>query len=246
MKTRNTPVTGPRYWAALSVASVFGANMGDFVSNVLHLGHANGLAPLALVFGLILLAERRLRTATETYYWLAIVTLRTAATNLGDLLTHDFHIAYPEAMLGLAAAIGLMQLTERRHVPRHAAEVATGIPETNLFYWGTMLIAGTLGTAAGDYVADVLGLGVGLGSVVLCALLAAVLSARGLLGLIGRPYYWGTVVVVRAAGTTVGDWFAGRHGLALGLPTSTAVWAIVLIVLLLVWRTPNRTGLAAV
>ena len=245
MNTRNTPMTGPRYWAALFVASIFGANMGDFVSHVLHFGHANGLAPLASICGLILLAERRLRIPTEAYYWLAVVTLRTAATNLGDLLTQDFHNTYPMAMLGLAAALGLLQLTERRTTPRHGAEVATGIPETNPYYWATMLVAGTLGTAAGDYVADVLGLGAGLGSVALGALLAVALSARGLLDLIGRPYYWGTVVVVGAAGTTVGDWFAGRHGLALGLPASTAVGAVVLIVLLLAWRTPNRVGAAA-
>jgi uncharacterized membrane-anchored protein len=191
------------------------------------------LVPLALVFSVILVAEHRLRTATETYYWLAIVTLRTAATNLGDLLTHDFQIPYPWAMAGLAAALGAVQFAERAWAPRHPNEIVTGIPNTNLFYWTTMLIAGTLGTAAGDYVADVLGLGVGPGSVVLCALLAVALSARGLLGLIGRPYYWGTVVVVRSAGTTVGDWFAGRHGLALGLPISTAAWAVALFALLL-------------
>jgi len=32
MQTANVPAVGARYWAALSVASVFGANMGDFVS----------------------------------------------------------------------------------------------------------------------------------------------------------------------------------------------------------------------
>ena len=45
MHTRNTPITGPRYWAALCFASVLSANMGDFVSKILHLGHTYGWPP---------------------------------------------------------------------------------------------------------------------------------------------------------------------------------------------------------
>jgi uncharacterized membrane-anchored protein len=71
-----------------------GANTGDFLSHNLHLGHWRGLAPLAVVFLLIVWAERRARIATEAYYWLAIIVLRTAATNLADLATHDFGLGY--------------------------------------------------------------------------------------------------------------------------------------------------------
>ncbi len=104
MQTRNTPSTGPRYWAALCLASVFGANMGDFVSHNLHLGHADGLLPLLLAFLGVVVAERLTAITTAAWYWTAIVILRTAATNLGDLLTHDFRIAYPVADGGAVQA----------------------------------------------------------------------------------------------------------------------------------------------
>ena len=107
-----------------------------------------------------------------------------------------------------------------------------------------MLIAGTFGTVGGDYVSDVVGFDVGMGTVVLSAALAVALSARMFLGLVGRISYWGTVVLVRCAGTTAGDYFAGRHGLNWGLPASTATWAVLMIVLLLVWREPNREAIA--
>ena len=67
MHTSTTPIAGPRYRAAGCCASVLGANMGDFVSKVLHLGHTYGLAREALIFGIIFVAESRLRTRTETY-----------------------------------------------------------------------------------------------------------------------------------------------------------------------------------
>lgn len=235
MQTRNVPATGPGYWVALCVASVFGANMGDFCSKILHLGHAHGLLPLAILFTVILLAERRARAATVAYYWLAIIVLRTAATNMGDLLTHDFAIPYPLAMAGLTALLAGVLLMER---PSPSAQPNALVPNTSLYYWAAMMVAGTLGTAGGDYVADVLGLGVRTGSLVLCGVLAVLLAIRTVGNFTSRASYWITIVAIRSAGTTVGDYFAGRHGLALGLPVSTATTglflALVLITLLFV------------
>lgn len=245
MHVKNTPVTGPRYWAALCCVSVLGCNSGDFVSKVLHLGHTNGLLPEALVFAIILVAERLMRVRTEAYYWLALVTMRTAATNLGDTMKHELAIPWLVAIGGLAVGLVAVQVAEKLLAPRNPDEMATGIPDTNGFYWCTMLIAGTLGTVGGDYVADVVGLGEGMGTLVLTAAVAIALSARTFLGLVGRPSYWGTVVLVRCAGTTAGDYFASRHGLNLGLSVSTAAWAIATIVLLLLWRASEPTATPA-
>ena len=52
------------------------------------------------------------------------------------------------------------------------------------------------------------------------------------------PFYWATVVAIRAAGTAVGDTLAGRN--MLGLPISTAVTGIVFIILLLAWKETAR------
>ncbi len=242
MQTRNVPATGPGYWTALSIASVFGANMGDFCSKILHLGHANGLLPLAILFGAILAAERRATAANVAFYWLAVIALRTAATNTGDLLTHDFAIPYPVAMAGLAALLAGILILER---PSPQARRKTSVPDTNLYYWAAMMVAGTLGTATGDYVADVLRLGAGGGSLVLCAVLAVVLAARAIGDFTSRASYWITIVAIRSAGTTMGDYLAGRHGLDLGLPISTAATGIVFLTILAALfyaRPPNEAA----
>ena len=241
MQFRNVPTIGPRYWAALCLASVFGANMGDFVSHNLHLGHANGLFPLLLAFLGVVAAERLTGFTTEAWYWVAIVILRTAATNLGDLLTHDFRIPYPFAVAGLAVLLLSILLAEPR-----SASTSSGLPATSVFYWLAMLTAGTLGTAGGDYVAGDLGLGVGLGTIVLSAVLAASLITRAMTGLIARWSYWLTVVAVRSAGTTAGDYCAGRHGLALGLPLSTSLFGMAFLVLLVAWRSHARAPATAI
>lgn len=234
MQPRNVPAMGARYWAALLLASVLGANMGDFVSHVLHLGHANGLPPLALIFALVLFAESRLALGGEGYYWVAIVTLRTAATNLGDLATHDFKLDYPWVIAALAALLVVVLAGEGRITKRPAGPA--GLPVTGGFYWAAMLVAGTLGTVAGDFVADDLGLGVAMGSLVLWGPLAVAFGLRSVPALLGKPTYWLAVVAVRTAGTTMGDFLAGKDGLGLGLKVSTPCMALILVLLLAVWR----------
>jgi uncharacterized membrane-anchored protein len=97
-----------------------------------------------------------------------------------------------------------------------------------------MLTAGTLGTAGGDYAADEWGLG--LSSVVFIAILAGLLTIGGRATLRTKVRYWVTIVVVRTAGTNLGDFLAGGEGLHLGLVVSTACTGLVLVGTLVVWR----------
>jgi hypothetical protein len=101
MHIRNVPALDARYWVAISLGSVFGANTGDFVFHVLGLGHMRGLPVLAAIIAIILIQEPLARSGTDAYYWLAIVTLRTAATNLADLATHDLHLNYQWVLAAL-------------------------------------------------------------------------------------------------------------------------------------------------
>jgi uncharacterized membrane-anchored protein len=233
MQTMNVPALGARYWVAISLASVFGANMGDFVSRILGMGHMRGLLPLALVFIVILLLERRSRSGSEAYYWLAIVTLRTAATNLADLGTHDFKLSYPGVIAGLAVLLAAVVVSDRAT----PADDRQGLPATGVRYWTAMLIAGTLGTAIGDYAADMVGLG--SASIISVAILGLALALGSRLALKTKGSYWTTIVIVRTAGTNVGDYIAGRHGLALGLPVSTPLTGVLLLATLLLWK-PRR------
>lgn len=245
MSPASVPALGPRYWTALVLASVFGANMGDFAAHNLHLGHALGLVPLAAVFGAILFAEARARVATEAFYWLAIVTMRTAATNLADLFDHDLHVAPLLVIALLSAALAALVLADRGAFAPVARGGDGAVPTTDGRHWATMLVAGVLGTAIGDYCADDLGLGVGPAAIANLAVLAALLGLGRAPGLGVRAMYWLTVVAVRTAGTDVGDWLASRHGLGLGLPLSTTLTGLAFGALVALWR-PRRPALVGV
>jgi uncharacterized membrane-anchored protein len=246
MKAENLPSIGARYWSAIVVASMAGANTGDFAARYLHLGHTKGLLPFALLFIIILWAEIRSRRYTEAYYWLAIIVLRTAATNLADLATHDLALGYGLTMAGLTVLIITVLILAAPIAPR-AANVNTSnarkLPTTDMPYWIAMLTAGTLGTAAGDFTADQIGLGIG--SLVLGIVFLSVLFPSTLIGKMALPWYWASIVAARTVGTTLGDFLASRHGLDLGLPLSTGCTLSSLAAIIVFWPDPLREQLRA-
>ena len=55
------------------------------------------------------------------------------------------------------------------------------------------------------------------------------------------PFYWLTVVLIRAAGTAVGDFISGRNLLGLPVSTGTGVTGALFIALLVIWREQSRS-----
>lgn len=245
MHDRSVPPIDPRYWVCIGMASVFGTNCGDFVSRFLNLGHVSGLPPLAAFFAFILIAERFAPIRTEIFYWLAIVTLRTAATNIGDLITNELDIGSWPAIVGLIVLMLMTLMPDfLRPSPRPAlAEGQHGIPVTNLRYWTTMLLAGTLGTVGGDLAADELGLGTAC--IVFVVVFAILVALRSLPPLSGKVGYWLAIAAGRTMGTDVGDFLAAGDRLGLGLPRSTLLTGMVLAVTVLLWRNQSNPLIVA-
>jgi hypothetical protein len=242
MQPIHLPTLGPRYWTALCLASIFGANMGDFFAHDLGLGHVDGLPFLAMAFAIVIAGERFDRAVHQVYYWAAIIIIRTAATNSADFLCGDMKlprvwvIAALTALLAAAVALS-WQFLWRRTPDQGAAAVL----RADAGYWISMLIAGTLGTVIGDYCSHNLHLGDAEASILLSLILGLlfVLARGGLLRSLW--FYWLTVVMVRAAGTAVGDLVASR-GL-LGLPLSTLVTGVIFVAVLVAWKEPSRPKL---
>jgi uncharacterized membrane-anchored protein len=233
----SVPSIGARYWVAISLASIAGCNLGDFVSLYLHLGHWHGLLPLALLLGVLLFAERRSGRASEAWYWAVIIVIRTAATNLSDLATHTFNIEFAWVIAVLEVLQVLVVLPVAPRISPVGSNGAS-LPVADGWYWASMLVAGTLGTAIGDCVAEGFNFGTGRGTLLLSAILAIVLVI-GSRSRWSKASYWFAIIAVRAAGTTAGDYLAFHDGVGLGLALSTACTSAVFVATLLLWRRPK-------
>ena len=83
MQFKVTPKVGPRYWTAISIASICGTNLGDFVPDVLKMNAGAGLLLLALVFAVLVIVDRFSKRGSEAFYWLAILTVRAQSARAG-------------------------------------------------------------------------------------------------------------------------------------------------------------------
>jgi uncharacterized membrane-anchored protein len=246
MRARSLPTIDAGYWVAIVAASMCGANAGDLAAGPLGLGHIRGVLPLLIIFFGILWVERKLSWRTVAYYWLAIIVLRTMATNLADLATHDLKIPHPLfeiALLGSMAVMLWIDTFRRAEGSRYEEfnGARRNLPATDWTYWIVMLAAGTLGTALGDWIAEREGLGLGVywASAIGIPLFAITLWGAYRWGM-SKTWYWLAIVACRTWGTDLGDMLVTLFRTVVSRPhslwISTALTATLLVCIIAFWK----------
>src|SRR5215471_13613867 len=141
MRVQNLPTIDAGYWAAIVAASICGTVTGDLAAGPLGLGHVRGILPLAAIFLAIVWAEKILDWTTVAFYWLAIIVLRTMATNIADFATHDAKLSYPVFVLLLIAFMGVIIWADRFRAGTAAqppARSTARLPTVDWSYWIVM------------------------------------------------------------------------------------------------------------
>ncbi|WP_426440138.1 hypothetical protein [Bradyrhizobium genosp. P] len=221
---------------------MLGTNLGDLFPDILKLGSSVSLLAQTVIFFVIILVEHKTRNGSEAVYWLALLTVRAAATNIADLSVERAHLGYIPISGGLAALLAALVSLRRRTAPKYS----TGdLPATDGLYWFTMLTAGALGTVIGDGVGHAFSsvqISVPISAVTATVALVLIFSIRARMAAAPAASYWIAVAAVRWWGTNVGDILA----FLLTLPVSIVATGAVLTFILCFWREPlTRCGVAA-
>ena len=242
MKSIHVPKINSRYWAGITMASIFGTNLGDLYAHNSGLGIIGGLPVLAALVALAYFFERRDEKQHEAWYWLAIIIIRTGATNIADYLCGRHYLGINRVVLSTGIALLIIALIWQRQ-----SNHTDGLPRTDAKYWLTMLAAGVFGTAAGDALTKSLGDADDIGGVYASGIMVILLAISLLLGRGHRIqkayYYWLTICVARTAGTAIADMLAENATLNIGLPICTIATGIVFVSILTLWnpqKKPNK------
>ena len=166
-------------------------------------------------------------------FWLAKICATTLGETGGDTVSMTLKLGYAAATAILTVFFALALAAQLR-VRRYEAGV----------YWLAVTAATTVGTVTSDFVDRTLRLGYVRSSVLLLALVVAVLLAwRVTTGRIvanritsrrDEAFYWLTILASNTLGTALGDFTADRSGLGLGFGTGALVFlALIAIVALL-------------
>jgi uncharacterized membrane-anchored protein len=240
MRVRNVPIIDRRYWIAIILASVLGTSFGDFVSNTLQLGFAGAALAVGSVLAVVFVAERALPWRSVAWYWGAVVFTRTAATDIGDMFTHERGLDFgngPIAAILAAVLVIYLFAWWRAYGPGPLSSSYEGgpkpLPKTDGRYWVTMLLISTFGTTFGDFVADDMGFGLARGSLILGILLAFALYFEISTKRSTELRYWGLIALVRTACTVIADYITEADGLKLGFEVCAGIIAASLIAVLL-------------
>ena len=168
-------------------------------------------------------------------FWAAIVCATITGAELADLINHSLGIGYPGASLLLLASV-LSSLFLWHRSGEKLSLNAIVKPKALIFYWVTIILSQTLGTALGDWIASI-GPGYSGGAVVFgasCALLAALYFWTKLSRL---ALCWAAFILTRPLGESLGDFLyrpISQGGLQFSRPLSFGILAVVVIALVLI------------
>lgn len=232
------------FWGIKLLATTVGETGGDALSMTLNLGYAVA-SLIYLAFFVITLATQVAAKHHHPFaYWAVVVATTTVGTTISDYLDRSVGLGYVKSSIMLFCCVILVLLIWRGVTGRIEFEtIATKKEE--IFYWVTILVSNTLGTALGDFVATTTGLGFERGALVFAGLLALVAAAHFWLKSIPPSVlFWAAYVLTRPLGATLGDTLTKPHdqgGLALGrILSSLVIAALMTVGVFLVARRDRR------
>jgi uncharacterized membrane-anchored protein len=230
------------FWITKIAATTLGETGGDAVSMSMGLGYLVGTAIFAAVFLVAVMAQISVRRFHPALYWTTIVATTTVGTTLADLADRSLGIGYAGGTvlltLFLAASLAAWHLS--------LGSVAVGTitsAKAEAFYWVTIMFSQTLGTALGDWTAELPGFGY-TGAAILFGTLLAMLAVSWLLTTGSRTaLFWGAFILTRPLGAVVGD-YLDKPVLEGGLAMSrySASLALVLFMIACIAVAPQRAA----
>jgi uncharacterized membrane-anchored protein len=242
--TSKVPQVTLAFWIIKLLATTVGETGGDAVSMTLDLGYAVASLIYIALFAVALAVQVASRSYRPFAYWAVVVATTTVGTTLSDYLDRTVGLGYVRSSVVLLLAVLAVLAVWRRVAGRIVFEKITA-RQDEVFYWLTILVSNTLGTALGDFVATTAGVGFGHGTLVFGGLLVLVAAGhRWVPAIPASAYFWTAYVLSRPFGATLGDLLTkpgDEGGLALGrIAASLVLLASMLAGILLVTRHDRR------
>lgn len=235
---RKVPPVILAFWVVKILATTIGETGGDALSMTLKLGYAVSSLIFLGFFAVTATAQILSRRYHPLTYWAVVVATTTVGTTTSDYLDRTLALGYvwSSAML-LLAVLGVLVLWRRTTGTIAVDHIASR--ENELFYWVTILLSNTLGTALGDFVADTAGLGFERGALIFAALIAVIALLHFTTRAPKAVLFWAAYVLTRPLGATLGDLLTKPHeegGFEVGRITATLVLASAMAVVVATTR----------
>ena len=222
------------FWIVKIFATTLGETGGDALSMQLNLGYAVSTLIFLAFFLVTLTAQVGSKHYHPLFYWAVVVATTTVGTTTSDYLDRTVGLGYVKSSaLELALVIAIL-IVWHYSTGKIAVDHVTD-RKNEIFYWVTILVSNTLGTALGDFVATTTGLGFEGGALVFAGMLIVVGALYFLTKMPRSVLFWAAYVLTRPLGATLGDILTkpnAQGGLNLSRIMSSLVIAVIMTIII--------------
>ena len=219
------------YWVIKIASTTLGETGADMLSMTFKLGYAQTILIYMSLFLVLLGIKLFLKSYHPVVYWLVFTASALVGTGISDFIDRTLGLGYA---LGSAVLIVMLLVTlaiwYKKEKSVHVDYITTSTAE--IFYWTAFLFANTLGTAAGDFMADNMGLGFAHSAILISGILV-IISLLYFFTKISRVWlFWLAFVLTRPFGATFGDFLTkpiAKGGINFGTVGSSIVFFVILI-----------------
>ena len=218
------------FWIIKILATTLGETAGDAVSMSMNAGYLIGTAVFAIIFVAAVVTQVSAKNFHPIIYWTTIIATTTVGTTLADFADRSLGIGYTGGSLILFALLILTLFVWHRTTGSVAVDTVSS-PQSEIFYWTTIMFSQTLGTALGDWTADTASLGYAGAAVIFGTLLVLVAAAYYWTKISHTVLFWAAFILTRPLGAVVGDFLdkpREEGGLALSRYFASAVLLILI------------------
>jgi len=220
------------YWVIKIASTTLGETGADMFSMTFKLGYAQTILIFMSLFLVLVGIKLSLKGYHPVVYWLTFTASAIAGTAVSDFIdrTLGFGYALGSAVL-VAMLLGILFAWHKKEKSINVEYISTAPAES--FYWAAFLIANTLGTAAGDFLADNMGLGFMHSALLISGALIVIALLHFFTKISGILLFWLAFVLTRPFGATFGDFLTKpieKGGINFGTIGSSLVFAVILFI----------------
>ena len=224
---RKVPEITALFWITKLLTTAMGEACSDFLANTISPYVAVGIG--FLVFAGVLILQFRAKQYNPWVYWFAVAMVAVFGTMAADVLHKQFGVPYWLSTSFFAVVLAAVFTLWHKVEGTLSIHTITSL-RREMFYWLTVVVTFALGTAAGDWTANSLGLGYFTSGLLFAALMLVPLMGLRL-RLNEVATFWFAYVVTRPLGASFADWFGKPHpkGLGWGDGTVTLILTVGII-----------------
>jgi uncharacterized membrane-anchored protein len=252
--TTKLPEITVMFWIVKVLATTLGETGGDAVTmswlgetteEATGTGYLIGTGIFGAIFVIAVIAQIRAKKFHPALYWMTIVATTTVGTTLADYCTRSLGVGYTGASIILLALV-IASLIVWRWSTGSISIGSVNRPKAELFYWVTIMLSQTLGTALGDWVSDTRDMGY-LGATAIFGGLLLVVALLYYLTRVARVVlFWAAFILTRPLGAVVGDLLdKPRDDGGLALSRYTASLVLLAAIVLLIVLVPQRAAVTS-